>query len=51
MILLLLDKVEASGRRDFIPLLEAWRAIDYAKVRARITAVIRSLRGLQLVSD
>jgi hypothetical protein len=43
MILLLLDKLEASGRRDFIPILSAWAAIDYAKVRARIEQVIRAL--------
>jgi RQC domain len=43
MILLLLDKVEASGRRELIPLLEAWAAIDYAKVRARIARVIHAL--------
>jgi hypothetical protein len=44
MIMLLLDKVESSGRADFIPLLEAWGRIDYAKVRARIQGVIRALR-------
>jgi hypothetical protein len=43
MILLLLDKIEASGRRDFVPLLKAWSAIDYAKVRARIGSVMRTL--------
>lgn len=48
MIMLLLDRIEASGRRDFIPLLRAWSKIDYAKVRARIAKVIRSLEGSQL---
>ena len=43
MILLLLDKVEATARPELIPLLEAWSAIDYAKVRARIGRVIRAL--------
>jgi hypothetical protein len=43
MIFLLLDKVAASGRRDFIPLLRAWAEIDYAKVRAKIGGVIREL--------
>jgi hypothetical protein len=43
MILLLLDKIEASGRRDFVPLLQAWSAIDYAKIRARIASVMRTL--------
>jgi hypothetical protein len=43
MILLVLDKVEASGRRDLIPILYAWMEIDYAKIRARIARVIRAL--------
>jgi hypothetical protein len=43
MILLLLDKLEASGRPELIPLLEEWAAIDYAKVRARIAKTIRTL--------
>jgi hypothetical protein len=45
MIFLFLDKLEASGRREFIPLLEAWAEIDYQKVRARIARVIRTLGG------
>jgi hypothetical protein len=43
MIFLFLDKLELSCRPEFRPLLEAWAEIDYAKVRARIAAVIRSL--------
>jgi hypothetical protein len=45
MILLLLDKIEASGRIDFVSLLLAWSEIDYAKIRARIREVIRALNG------
>ena len=45
MILLLLDKIEASRRPELIPLLRAWAEIDYAKVRARIGRVIRTLMG------
>ena len=41
----LLDKIEASGDLRYIPVLEAWEPIDYRKVRQRIRAVIRSLRG------
>jgi hypothetical protein len=41
----LLDKVESSGERRYIPALEAWEPIDYRKVRQRIRAVIRALRG------
>ncbi|MEO8218907.1 MAG: RQC-minor-1 family DNA-binding protein [Acidobacteriota bacterium] len=44
MILLLLDKIENSGRSDFIPLLRAWAAIDYKMIRERIGAVTRSLQ-------
>lgn len=40
-----LDKIAASGDRRYIPALEAWEPIDYRKVRQRIRAVIRSLRG------
>lgn len=43
MILLLLDKIEASGRPELVPLLKAWMEIDYAKVRARIANVIKAL--------
>jgi hypothetical protein len=45
MIFLLLDKLAASGRPELIPLLREWAEIDYAKVRARIAAVIRTLTG------
>ena len=44
MILLLLDKVEASGERKYIPLLEAWAEVDYKKVRQRIRQVIAVLQ-------
>jgi hypothetical protein len=45
MILLLLDEVEASARPELIPLLEAWAAIEYQKVRARIRRAIGTLKG------
>ena len=44
MILLLLDKVEATGDRKYIPLLHAWEQADYKKVQARIRQVIRHLQ-------
>lgn len=44
MILLLLDKVEATRDPKYIPLLEAWAQVDYKKVRERIREVIRRLR-------
>jgi hypothetical protein len=41
----LLEKIEASGDQSFLPLLEAWAAIDYKKVRQRIREVIGRLGG------
>jgi len=43
MILLLLDKIKESGEKGFIPLLKAWREIDYRKVREEISKVINHL--------
>ncbi|WP_070120906.1 RQC-minor-1 family DNA-binding protein [Bacillus marinisedimentorum] len=45
MILLLLDKVAASGKTELIPILEHWKTIDYKKVRAKIDQVIDTLKG------
>lgn len=44
MILLLLDKIEATGDRRFIPLLQAWEFIEYKKVRQAINRVIAALQ-------
>jgi hypothetical protein len=46
MILLLLDKVEASGDPKYIPLLKDWARIDYKKVRQQISQVIERLEGV-----
>lgn len=43
LILLLLDKVEESGDKKYVPLLEAWAEIDYKKVKQRIKQVINQL--------
>lgn len=43
MILLLLEKIEATGDRRFIPLLQAWAFIEYKKVRKAISRVINAL--------
>lgn len=43
MILLLLDKIEATGNKGFITILDAWKSIDYKKVRTRIEEVIAQL--------
>ena len=43
MIMLLLDKIQARGDSKYIPILEAWRKIDYKKVRVRINSVIRAI--------
>ena len=44
MILLLLDKVEATGNSRYIPILEAWKRIDYKKVSQRINKVIEEIQ-------
>jgi len=43
LILLLLKKVEETGNKKYIPILEAWGKIDYKKVRKRIWQVIYHL--------
>jgi hypothetical protein len=43
LIMLLLDKVEATGDAKYVPLLEAWEQVDYKKVRERIRHVIQRL--------
>jgi len=43
LILLLLDKVEATKDRKYIPILESWKEIEYKKVQRRITQVINSI--------
>jgi hypothetical protein len=44
LILRVLELVEESGDARYLPLLAAWEAIDYQKVRERIRAVSRRLR-------
>ncbi|MFZ5634734.1 MAG: RQC-minor-1 family DNA-binding protein [Bacillota bacterium] len=51
MILLLLDKIKASGEKGFIPLLKAWSEIDYRKVREEISKVISHLEKGDCLSD
>lgn len=43
IIMLLLDKIEASRNNQYIPVLESWKEIEYKKVAKRIHGVIRSL--------
>ena len=43
MIQLLLDKTEATQDAKYVPVLEAWRKIDYQKMRRRIGQVIHQL--------
>jgi superfamily II DNA helicase RecQ len=42
-IFLLLDKVKATKDKKYIPILEAWREIDYKKVKQKINQVINSI--------
>ncbi len=44
MILLLLEKIEETGDRRFIPLLKVWADIEYKKVKKAINKVIAALR-------
>ena len=43
LILLLLDKIKATGDPRFIPLLHTWEKIDYQKVQKAIREVITAL--------
>ena len=43
LILRLLDKIETTGDARYIPLLAAWKKIDYKKIQIRIREVIRRL--------
>jgi hypothetical protein len=43
LILLLLDKIESSGKRELVTILEAWKGIAYKKVKTRIQEVIEKL--------
>jgi hypothetical protein len=45
MIWRLLEKIEESGDRKYIPALEAWEPIDYKKVRQRIRQVMHRLNA------
>ena len=48
MILRLLDKIEAAGDTRYIPLLMAWKRIDYKKIQIRIREVIRQIEKQML---
>jgi hypothetical protein len=43
LILLLLDKLESSGKKELVAILEAWKRIAYKKVKTRIQEVIDKL--------
>lgn len=45
LIFLLLEKIEATGDREYIPLLKAWAQQDYRKVRQWIQRVINGLQS------
>jgi hypothetical protein len=45
MILLLLDKVAATGNRNFIPALQAWKRVDYKRIQQRIRQTIQQLEA------
>lgn len=43
LIFLLLDKVEQTNDKKYIPILDAWEKIDYKKVKQKINQVINSI--------
>ena len=43
LIFLLLDKVKQTNDKKYIPILEAWKEIDYKKVKQKIDQVINSI--------
>ena len=45
MIMMVLDKVQASGDPKYLPLLEDWAHLDYQKIRQRIRQVSACLAG------
>lgn len=47
MILLLIEKIRLTGNPGFIPLLEAWKEIEYKKVRSEIQKAIDYLVALR----
>ena len=48
MILRLLEKIETTLDTQYVPLLAAWKKIDYKKVQIRIREVIRRLEDERL---
>jgi superfamily II DNA helicase RecQ len=51
LILLLLDKIKSRGDSRLIPILRAWQAIEYKKVRKAINDVILSLTEKNKTSE
>ena len=49
MIMMLLNKVEATNNPKYIPILKAWEKIDYKKVQKRIRNVVNHLEDNQNV--
>ncbi|MES2074693.1 MAG: RQC-minor-1 family DNA-binding protein [Pseudomonadota bacterium] len=45
LIMLALEKIQASADRKYLPLLEDWGRVDHKKVVQKISAVLRYLEG------
>lgn len=43
LIFMLLDKIAATGSKQYIPVLEAWEKIEYKKVQNKINGIIKKL--------
>lgn len=41
LIFMLLDKIKETNNKKYIPILEAWKEIDYNKVKQKINEVIK----------
>jgi hypothetical protein len=42
MIFMLLNKIKATNNKKYIPILKAWKEIDYNKVKQKINEIIKS---------
>ena len=51
MILLFLQKIQASGNKSYIPYLQAWELIEYKKVKQAIREVIAALKTGVLLTE
>ncbi|UOQ49827.1 hypothetical protein MUN88_07065 [Gracilibacillus caseinilyticus] len=51
MLLLMLEKVQESGNKAYIPYLKLWKQIDYKKVKAAIQETIEALENQDPIDE